>query len=213
MHVCARNIAQKISAMQSRIISFVAALLLVSSASAQNETPRGYTNFPIIITLQFHALSLPFRNLKSNFKNVGIGLGTEVSHNGQQNWVTQMGVLWYHNRNVGNGFMPHIQTAWRPTLAGDVYTEVKAGVGYLISSRPAPAWKQVNGEWQTAGHKGKGMFTIPIGVSAGVNTWSGNTLAAPFVTYQFLLVTGYSTSIPIVPQTLIQTGVRVHLNN
>ena len=199
--------------MKTRIITLTIACLLALSAAGQSETPKTYTNFPIIVTLQFHALSLPFRNLKSNFRNIGIGLGTEVSHNGEQNWVTQFGVLWYRNKHVGNGLMPHIQTAWRPTLAGDAYTEIKAGVGYLISSRPAPAWKQVNGVWQPSGHKGKGMFTIPIGVSAGVNTWSGNTLVAPFVTYQFLLVTGYSTSIPIVPQTLIQTGVRVHPNN
>ncbi|MCU0356874.1 MAG: hypothetical protein MUE95_04790 [Cyclobacteriaceae bacterium] len=198
--------------MQTRFILLAAALLLTISASAQNETPRTYTNFPIIITVQFHALSLPFRNLKSNFKNVGIGIGTEVSHNGQQNWVTQMGVLWYRNRNVGNGFMPHLQTVWRPTLADDVYTEIKAGLGYLISSRPSPSWRQVNGVWQPAGHKGKGMFTVPLGVSLGANTWAGKTQLSPFVTYQFMLVTGYSASIPLVPETLIQTGARVHID-
>jgi hypothetical protein len=187
--------------------------LLVFVASAQTETPRTYTNFPIIVTIQFHALSLPFRNLKSNFKNVGFGIATEVSHNGEQNWVTQLGVVWYRNRNVGNGLMPHIQTVWRPTLAGDVFTEVKAGVGYLISSRPSTSWKQVNGEWQTAGHKGKGMFTIPIGVSLGVNTWAGNTQVSPFATYQFMLVTGYNSSVPLVPQTLFQSGTRIHVNH
>jgi hypothetical protein len=185
----------------------------MSSASAQTENAKMYSNFPVIVTVQFHALSLPFKNLKSNFRNVGIGLGTEVSHNGKQNWVTQLGVLWYHNKAVGNGWLLHTQTAWRPTIAGDAWTELKAGVGYLISSRPVPSWKPVDGRWENVGRKGKGMFTIPVGVSAGVNTWSGNTLVAPFVTYQFLLVTGYSASIPIVPQTLIQTGARVHLNN
>jgi hypothetical protein len=185
----------------------------MSSASAQTENAKMYSNFPVIVTVQFHALSLPFKNLKSNFRNVGIGLGTEVSHNGKQNWVTQLGVLWYHNKAVGNGWLLHTQTAWRPTIASDAWTELKAGVGYLISSRPVPSWKPVDGRWENVGRKGKGMFTIPVGVSAGVNTWSGNTLVAPFVTYQFLLVTGYSASIPIVPQTLIQTGARVHLNN
>lgn len=183
------------------------------SATAQTESAKTYSNFPLIVTVQFHALSLPFKNLKSNFRNVGIGLGTEVSHNGKQNWVTQFGVLWYHNKAVGNGWLLHTQTGWRPTLAGDVYTELKAGVGYLISSRPVQSWKPVEGRWENAGRKGKGMFTIPVGISAGVNTWSGNTLVSPFVSYQFLVVTGYNTSVPIVPQTLIQTGARLHVNN
>jgi hypothetical protein len=198
--------------MQTRIITAALCLLLALSASAQEESPKAYTNFPIIVSVQFHALSLPFRNLKSNFKNVGIGLGTEVSHNGKQDWVTLFGVLWYRNKPVGNGWLLHTQTAWRPTLAGDVYTEIKAGVGYLISSRPVPSWKQVDGRWENVGRKGKGMFTIPVGVSFGANTWAGNTQVSPFVTYQFLLVTKYNQSIPLVPETLVQTGTRVHVN-
>jgi hypothetical protein len=198
--------------MQTRIITAALCFLLALSASAQEESPKAYSNFPIIVTVQFHALSLPFKNLKSNFRNVGIGLGTEVSHNGKQNWITQFGMLWYRNKAVGNGWLLYTQTGWRPTLAGDVYTELKAGVGYLIASRPVQSWKPVEDRWENAGRKGKGMFTIPVGISAGVNTGSGNTLVSPFVSYQFMIVNGYSTSIPIVPQTLIQTGARVHTN-
>ncbi|MBX2969103.1 MAG: hypothetical protein KF803_07010 [Cyclobacteriaceae bacterium] len=193
--------------MKTRVV--VLACLFAYSVSAQ-ETPKNYTDFPIIVTIQFHALSLPFKNLKGNFKNVGIGIGTEVGHNKKQTWVTQVGVLWYHNKHVGNGFMPHVQTVWRPTVSDDVYTELKAGIGYLLSSRPVNSWKQINGTWEPVGRKGKGMLAIPVGISVGSNTIASNALLSPFVTYQFMLASGYNTSLPVVPATILQTGVRLH---
>ncbi|MBX2961138.1 MAG: hypothetical protein KF687_01425 [Cyclobacteriaceae bacterium] len=193
-------------------IHFASALLgclLALTATAQ-ETSARYTDFPIIVTVQFHAFSLPFKNLKANVRNVGIGIGTEVSHNKKHTWVTQVGILWYHNKHIGNGIMPHVQTGWRPSLSDDVYTELKAGAGYLLSSRPAQSWKLVNGKWESVGHRGRSMLALPVGVSVGYNTVTNNSILSPFVTYQFMLVTGYNTSLPVVPETILQTGIRAH---
>lgn len=195
--------------MNLRTLAIIVGFLSTFSALAQ-ETSGTYSDFPIIITVQFHALSLPFNNLKANFKNVGIGIGTEVSHNKKHSWVTQVGVLWYHNKHIGNGFMPHAQTVWRPSLSDEIYTELKAGAGYLLSSRPVQSWKYVNGKWGSAARKGKGMLAIPIGVSVGYNAITNDALLSSFVTYQFMLVSGYNASLPVVPETILQTGVRIH---
>lgn len=183
------------------------------SALGQADVARPYRNFPIVATLQFHALSLPFRDLKSNLANVGFGLGTEVSLNGKHNWAQQVNLVWYRNRTVGNGVLLYTQTAWRPTLTGPLYAEVKAGAGYLVSFRPSEGYKQTDGNWMPVGHKSKGLFAIPAGISLGYYNPSSGTTISPFASYQFLLVTNYNKSIPLAPQTLLQVGSRIYLKN
>ncbi|WP_128546323.1 hypothetical protein [Larkinella soli] len=178
----------------------------------QPDRPRGYQNFPIIITAQFHALSMPFRDLKANFANIGLGLGTEVSLNGKHNWVQQLSLVWYRNKTVGNGLMAYTQTVWRPTVTGHFFTEVKAGIGYQLAFRPVDSFRPVNGGWASVGRKGKGMPAVPVGLSVGYDNPASRTAVSPFATYQLLLISGYNKSVPLVPQTLIQAGARIHPN-
>lgn len=198
------------------MIKKITFLILACSISpalfAQPDEKKDYRNFPLIVSLQFHSLAMPFRDIRTNFRNIGIGLGTEVSINGTQHWVQQINAVWYRNKAVGNGLFFYSQMAWRPTIASNIYTELKGGAGYLLSFRPVESYQQVNGIWQSAGHKGKGMLTIPLGISVGYNNYSSQSIISPFISYQFLLVTKYNTSIPLVPETLVQIGSRIHLN-
>jgi len=196
------------------VIKRIAILVLIFAFAmksvAQTTESRVYSNFPIIITLQFHAFTLPFRDIKANFSNIGIGIGTEWRLNNTANWVQQVNLIWYHNKALGNGIASCTQAVWRPGFGGDGYGELKAGAGYLYSFRPNKALRQVDGKWVSSGHRGKGMLTIPIGASLGFNLRNAENLISNFVSYQFLLVKGYNKSIPIVPETLIQVGTRVH---
>jgi hypothetical protein len=175
----------------------------------QDKMNKSYRNFPVIITVQFHSLSLPFKDLKSNFSNVGIGVGTEISFNGRQDWVQQFSIALNRNRNIGNGLLFSTQTVWRPTITNHFYTEVKAGVGYNYCYRPVESYKPKNGNWIAVGKKGKGMFTLLGGVSAGYDNYSSATYMSPFASYQVLILKGYNKSIPIVPETLLQVGSRI----
>jgi len=190
-------------------ITLLLLLCLGTCCTAQAPTEPGshYRNFPIIVTLQFHALSLPFRDLKANFQNVGIGVGTEISYNGQNNWVQQFSLAWWGNKAIGSGLLLYSQAVWRPGASPGLFGELKAGAGYLYSFRPN-AYEQVNGVWQPAGHRGKGMLAVPVGISLGHDGYDRGTYLSPFVTYQFMLVKGYNYSVPLVPQTLLQAGVR-----
>ena len=186
---------------------------MVTTLQAQTDAQNGYRKLPIIIMVQFHNLSMPFKDMKSNFANVGFGLGTELSYNGKSNWVQQVSATWHHNKTVGNGILLYSQAAWRPTIASGVYTELKAGAGYMYAFRPVESYKQNNGVWVATEKKGKGMFTLPVGVSVGYQSYSDKTYVSPFISYQFLLISGYNQSIPLVPETLIQVGSRIHLSN
>lgn len=177
---------------------------------AQNSETKPYTNFPLIITLQFHAFTLPFRDVKANFSNIGIGIGTEWKLSKEANWVQQLNILWYHNKALGNGIATYTQATWRPGLGQDGFAEVKAGAGYLYSFRPNEALYQKGERWMSTRHHGKGMLTIPIGVSLGFNLRNTQSQISNFISYQFLPVVGYNKSIPLVPMTLIQVGSRIH---
>lgn len=192
----------------SFIFIFVLLLNRPLRLTAQN---GDFRNFPIILSLQFHALSLPFKDLKSNFSHVGVGLGTEISLNGKHNWAQQFQAAWYPNKEIGQGWLFTTQVAWRPYLVRPVYGEIKLGAGYLWSSRPVESFRQIEGRWQSAGQRGKGMFTLPIGVTVGYHAYSSKTFLAPFASYQLLLVTKYNASVPLVPQTLLQLGSKIHL--
>lgn len=187
------------------------ALLLSGTNTAQENPANQYRNFPVIITLQFHSLSMPFRDIGGAFRNIGLGIGTEVSFNGRHDWVQQFSTLWYRNKATGNGWVLYTQTAYRPNLGNaGWYGEVKAGVGYYFVKRPNPGWHQVDGQWKPAAKKGKGMLTIPVGIGAGYHRWSAQTYMAPFASYQFMPALGYNQSVPVIPQTFLQLGTAVH---
>lgn len=154
---------------------------------------------------------MPFKHLGSNFSNVGFGLGTEVSYNGRQDWVQQFMVAWHRNAPAGNSLMVYTQAVWRSDLVDYFFTEFKAGLGYSYSFRPVRSYRQKDGEWVSAGRSGKGMLALPLGIGAGYNKFSGETYFSPFAGYQLLLLKDYSKSIPLVPQTIIEAGTRIHI--
>ncbi|MCK6616477.1 MAG: hypothetical protein L6Q51_02420 [Cyclobacteriaceae bacterium] len=198
--------------MYTQIALFFLGVTLAHQVRSQSEGSH-YRSFPIIVSLQFHNLAMPFKDVKSNFTNVGFGLGTELSYNKKGTVVQQFMVSWHHNRTVGNGIMLFSQGVWRPNITFGIFGEVKAGAGYMKAFRPVESFRQNgNGAWESVGHKGKGMLVIPFGISFGYQSPSTKTYFSPFISYQFMLLSGYNQSIPLVPQTLIQVGSRIHLS-
>jgi hypothetical protein len=198
--------------MQKRFFLLTLTCALLGNAGfSQQKTGKDFRNFPLILTLQFHSLSMPFKDLGSHFKNIGFGIGTEVSHNGNHDWVQQFGIIRYRNKAVGNGWLFSTTTAWRPYIGKPVYGEVRLGIGYQLASKPSHNWVQKDGKWISAGKKGKGMLAIPAGIAVGYHDYKDNkTYAAPFVGYQVNFLKGYSKDLPIVPQTLLQAGTGIH---
>ncbi|WP_026970078.1 hypothetical protein [Algoriphagus terrigena] len=188
-------------------------ITICSAIKAQDSTPKDYRNFPLTVTLQFQSFSLPFKNLGANFKNMGIGLGTEISHGGDSHdWIQEFSVFWIRNKNMGNGIYLMTQTAWRPYLSDPLFGEIKAGVGYKLAFRPSESFVQKDGDWIPVGKKGKGMLAIPIGVGLGVHNYSEGVYTSPFVNYQAVFLKGFNQDIPVVPETIFQFGTRTHFN-
>lgn len=190
-------------------------LLVLQMLGAQKNNSRlnQYHNFPLVLGVQFHSLSPPFKNLKQNFRNVGFTLGSEISLGNTHKWAQSFQLGWYRNKNAGNGFMVYTQSVYRPYLLGNLFGEVKAGFGWLRSAHPSNGLKPVNGNWATVGKAGKGMLMIPAGVSLGYNAYGNGTYVVPTVSYQVFISGVYNQSYPFMWNSLLQAGTRVHLNS
>jgi hypothetical protein len=176
---------------------------------AEAQEPGKKYDFPLTVTIHFPALGMPFRNLDLNFRNIGVGLGTEVTLNNDGTLVQQVHVAWLRNRQAGNGLLAYTQLAWRPEIGDNGFAEVKAGAGYLHAFTASSAFKPTGGAWSSAGHQGKGMLTLPLGVAFGYHAYDEEIRYTPTVGYQFMVVTHYNKTIALMPQTLVQTGIIV----
>ncbi len=187
------------------------AVLLASvfiNLHGQKTASNSYQNFPIIVSMQFHAFSMPFKDLKTNFKNVGIGLGTEWSLNRSNSLIQQINLQWIRNRQIGNRFMVNTQSVWRPSLGQNFYGEARIGLGYMISRLPSDGLIFEESRW-TQVNQSKGLFHIPIGLGFGYQV---NSTWATFINYQTLFVSKYNPDVPIVPETILQFGSRVNIH-
>jgi len=188
----------------SKII-FLLALFIIPVCGVSQDT-QDYRNFPVVITIQFQSFSMPFQNLKGHFRNVGIGIGTEVSHNGGHDWVQHFDLIWFRNKTMGNGLLLTTQSGWRPYISNPLYSAIKLGVAYFHSFRTDDSFQQKNGEWINVGKKGKGIFAIPTGIALGYHDYREAGYVSPFLGYQFMLTTNYAKSLPVTPWSIIQVG-------
>lgn len=185
----------------------IVALILTESAIAQRITQ----NWPVTVALQFHNVSMPFRDLKTTLSNVGISLGTEFSYNRQGTLNQNVQISYYRNRYAGDGLMAQAQLIYRPHV-GSAFGEIKAGLGWLYNFTPTQTLTLREGQWQTQLHTGKSMLLIPLGVSLGYENRQHPARLSPFVSYQFGVALGYNPSIPLVPNQFLQVGSRIHLH-
>ncbi len=190
-----------------KILALWASLILLTPwrGGAQSGGSSGYRDFPVLVSLQFHSINLPFKKVQHHFRNMGFGVGTEFSYTGKQHLVQQVSLIWYRNRQAGNGVGVYTQAVWRPSLSEEAYAEMKLGAGYWHSFRPVPSFKPTQGDWVPVGKRGKGMFALPLGIGMGYRT--SDARWSPFANYQLVVLSGYNASVPIVPETLIQLGV------
>lgn len=199
-----------------KLLVFAVGIVLYSTtltfAQGQVNERVGSTtpSWPLTVSVQFHSLSLPFRDLKAAFSNIGIGLGTEFNYNRRGNLFQTFQVGYYHNRYAGDGLFVSTQAGYRPHF-GPVFAELKAGVGWNHTFHPATTVSLNEGQWQATGRTGKGLLMIPLGVSIGYA--KPNAVIAPFVGYQFFMLSGYNPTVPLVPNQLLQAGARINFTH
>ena len=157
----------------------------------------------ISISVQFHALSTPFKHFKNNLKNLGLGLHVRTPYAGDGLWAQKFSTIWYRNQAVGNGVVFSTQASYRTGRNNQLWGEINMGLGYAVVFRPSDSFIWKNKTWQPTGKKGKGMLTLPLGVNMGRRV-SDNF--SPYIGYEFAILNGYNESIPIMPMRFLSVG-------
>lgn len=198
--------------------SFLSASFLALPLLAEGQVPplpsagALYRNWPVVVGLQFHTLAMPFSDGKSAFSNPGLSVGTEFRYNRRATLLQSLQAGYYHNRYAGNGLYAAPQLVYRPQF-GPLYAELRAGAGVLYAMQPGRSYELKDGSWQTHNHGGKLMLMLPVGLSLGYNGRQAAPRISPFVSCQVFVLHGYNPGIPVVPNRLLQAGVRAHLFN
>jgi hypothetical protein len=197
----------------AKLLTFLALLLLLSAPIRAQEAPvvpAGYRNWPVVVGLQFHSLSMPLSDWKTSFSNLGLSLGTEFRYNRRATLLQSVQVGYYRNKYAGDGLFVAPQLVYRPQF-GPLFAELKAGAGALYTMQPSQSLELQDGQWQTHDHGGKPTLMLPVGVSIGYNGRQAAPAFAPFVSYQVFVMHGYNPGVPVVPNRLLQIGFRSHL--
>lgn len=168
-----------------------------------------YENFPLMLSVKFQNLALPFQDLKTNFKNIGVGLATEVSWGGSKSLVQQFNVMWVFNNASGNTLTFYSQAVYRPSLTGALHGGVKGGISYTFMFKPNPSLAFNGKEW-VKGPSAKGMFGIPAGVHLSWQEPNRSAYSAPYVSYDLFLHSGFNRDVPVLPHTVLEIGNAIH---
>lgn len=167
--------------------------------------------FPIIASVHFQNLSVPFADIKSHFSHPGFSVGTEMSLNTRKTLFQQLHAGATLNRELGNHFFVQTQFTYRQGFLKTLYAEARAGLGWQRSYHPVEALRFEGGQWiSTAG--GRSQVTMPFSLSFGYRGDKENpNTVQPFVGYQLVPALFYNAVIPLNFYTMFHAGVRVQL--
>ena len=200
--------------MKQNMLLFLLLLFFIGAGHAQSgiNDGREYENFPLMLSIKFQNLALPFQDVKSNFKNIGIGIATEVSWGGSKNLVQQFNLMWVFNRGSGNILSFYSQAVYRPSLSGSLHGGIKGGVSYTFMFKPNPSYIFNGKEW-IKGPAARGMFGIPAGIHLSWQEPKTSTYSAPYMAYDPFLHTGYNRDVPVIPHTVLEIGNAIHFKS
>ncbi|WP_224488963.1 hypothetical protein [Robertkochia flava] len=197
--------------MTLRSLLFFWVFIVAFSVSGQSDTSpsASFRNFPLMVSVKFQNLAMPFQDLKGNFMNIGVGLGTEVSWNKSEHWTQQFNIMYFFNRGSGNGFSVYSQMLWRPALYADVLGGIKGGIGYTWLFKPNPSMKNMDGQWSPASRT-KGMLSVPFGVYLSWNELDAETYLSSYLAYDVFLHSGFNADVPVIPNTFFEAGIGMY---
>ncbi len=158
------------------------------------------------IGLDFPIVGLPGQNSGNYFKQIGFNAGGYRNLNEKGTLVAGLSLGGFHIRNHGVTWSGSLQAGYRPVI-GPVELGFHLGVGYQIAYAPKGQYEYLDGEWQYAGHSGKSMLFVPVGLRLGYRAIQlGNLEMLPFLEYRLQAAVGYAPAVPILPVSFLSIG-------
>ena len=159
----------------------------------------------------FHGYSLPFKNVKDNFLNLGFGLGVDYPYNRNASLLQSFSVGVLRHKQHGNLYSVGTQFSYRPLLFKALEPGIALGISrtFSFSNRQNPFYSIENGSWQKSGSQHQGHWQIPVGLSLGYRLHAFNQFAVtPYVSYEAAALLRYNSAFPVLPSTSLAAGIR-----
>jgi hypothetical protein len=188
-------------------------LISFKAFSQQSETTdSALMKLPIIVSANFQTIATPFHNLKNNFRNLGIKIGTEISYNKKRNILQSFNIGYYRNRLNGDGLYINSEFIYRPKIYKPIRMEIKLGPGLADVFLPTQPYEpDGNGNWRKATNYGKLALQVHGSIGIWYQSIAINKIRiSPFLQYEIVGIIGYNKSIPVLPTTMINIGCRIN---
>ncbi|QNF35504.1 hypothetical protein HUW51_23370 [Adhaeribacter swui] len=182
-------------------------------AWAQESHPKTARSnkFPLVVSVNFNAVSTPFHKPGNNLKNLGLRVGTELPYNKKGNLFQTVNVGYYRNRLNGDGIYLNSEFGYRPNLYKGFGPEFKLGPGFANIYLPTkPLETDGKGNWKQATNTGKTAFQVHGSLGLQYHNLTRSQVdVSPFVQYEIVGVAGYNKTIPLLPTSFIHAGCRL----
>ena len=182
-----------------------------ATATTKEKIPKSLS---LTLSVFNHSISVPFHKILSKPFHPGGQIGIEGRyHETQRSKLFQtlnMGTF-YNNYN-GTGFYLNTELAYRQTTKYRLFAEAHVGIGYLRTYHPTDIY-ELNSSGTYTKVKDKGfsspLFSFAFGLGYAIKSSSGISFA-PFILYESLIQTRYSSELDVLPQSAFHIGVRIN---
>ena len=199
----------------SPIFSLAQVGVVNDSIKTMPGSKKGNQHRSLSVTLSFfnHSISVPFHKMISKPLHPGVQAGIEGSyfetHRSKLFQTLNLGA--FNNKYNGTGFYINTELAYRFMSAPGIYAETLLGIGYLRTYHPTDIYElNSSGTYEKIKDKGFSSPLLSFAFGLGYVIKSKSLLSfAPFIRYESMFQTRYSTDLDVLPQTAFHVGVRM----
>ncbi len=185
--------------------------LMSVNSYAQNDF---FQTHPLTITFYNHSIGVPFKDYLKFPLNFGIAIGTSFNYStntsNSRHQAVQIG--FHHHKHLGTSLLLKTDFIQRFNTKDNVWGEISVSAGYLHTFNHYPIYSpDKKGKYSKKRDFGIPSFVFGGGVGAGFQLDDVQDMIwRPFVKYEALLETPYSSFVPIFPHTLFEIGAQIY---
>ena len=188
----------------------------VNDTSETAPVTKEKTHRPLSIDISFfnHSVSSPFHKIVSRPVHPGVQVGIEGKYveTPKSKLFETLNLGMFYNNYNGTGLYLNSEIAYRYTSKPGIFAEANAGVGYLRTYHPTDIYELNSfGNYEKAKDKGFSSPIVSFAFGLGYAIKSSSSFSfAPFVRYESIIQTKYSSDLKILPQSAVHVGVRIN---
>lgn len=193
---------------------YLLGLMLITSCCLIQGQDRGF--YSISLSGYNHGIGLPFQAALRGPLNPGFALSAAYRWRQKAQWTRyqRLELGGYRHQHLSNGFYLKTDLVQRWAAPWGSVFEAQASLGYLRDFafyevfEPGP-----NGAYERGKAGSFGSLLVGAGLGIGHEITLSKGALVPFLRYEVLLQTPYSTFVPAMPHGMLHLGVQLLLSD